>query len=339
MGITDIEDLDGACQNYRTPPPKGTAAGRLYRMSGHVNRHRKLGTLSENCLTCVAKCDAAAAPVAMAAEPEVTSVSEVDAKWAKGTNGVFPVTDPYGHAVSLEDLVNLRATEPGATSSPNVGETAHDLEQLGAYNAAKRAAEAHIKETGELPEDAQGMYSGASGARRKKSGSALLNPHTTTPAVNAAMLPILQQFVANVKTPKNANVADSPTVRNGHVTYADPARFTAEQAVLFKEGLLVVGLSMDLANNHDFKRFEVAGKRCEVWLCPLDCPLYHVCGCETTNGADMQCSTNPRWRWNLSRVRKCLPPPGDGAGPPREPHRKQAPSRLPVPCVGVWLGR
>ena len=73
-------------------------------------------------------------------------------------------------------------------------------------------------------------------------------------------LPVLKQMVANVQEPLNANVDDSPSVLNGHLTYADEARFAAEQQKFFLESPLIVGLSKDLAENNDYKRIQIMGK-------------------------------------------------------------------------------
>jgi phenylpropionate dioxygenase-like ring-hydroxylating dioxygenase large terminal subunit len=68
-------------------------------------------------------------------------------------------------------------------------------------------------------------------------------------------------MVENVKNPNTAPIVDpTPTVLNGHTTYADAARFAAEEQVLFRESPVIAGLSGDLPAPNDYKRFEVAGK-------------------------------------------------------------------------------
>ena len=230
----------------------------MYHMSGMLNQRRlgRLGRHGEDCYTCVQQCDTAAVT-------EVEDATEVesaaDDKWERFE---FPVQDPYGADVHVDDLVKLRAEEPGSSSSEIIGETNHDTERLRKYSAAKSAIEQVVEETGAMPDDddAQALFTGASGARRNKRGSSLLNPYLSTPEVNAMTLPVLKQMVANVQEPLNANVDDSPSVLNGHLTYADEARFAAEQQKFFLESPLIVGLSKDLAENNDYKRIQIMGK-------------------------------------------------------------------------------
>ena len=113
--MKDIEDLGdgGHCSHYIAPPKRGTPQARLHNLSGMINHRRagRLGTHGEDCYTCVAKCDTAAD-----VEAEPPSPEQLETRWAQ-----FPIVNPYGDGVHLDDLVEMFAADSASTVNKVVG--------------------------------------------------------------------------------------------------------------------------------------------------------------------------------------------------------------------------
>ena len=111
-------------------------------------------------------------------------------------------------------------------------------------------AEEAVRQTGKVPEAMQSPSNGDPYVQRGQDAD------ITSPTFDA----LLQGMVENARDESKVIHDASPTVLNAHATYADSLRFEAEQQVLFRESPVIVGLSGDLPNPNDYRRFEVAGK-------------------------------------------------------------------------------
>eukprot|EP01043_Picozoa_sp_COSAG02_P034350 COSAG02_NODE_2395_length_8958_cov_167.540354_6_plen_377_part_00 len=241
--MRDIEDLgEGQCSHYMAPPTRGTPRARLHNLSGMINHRRagRLGSHGEDCYTCVAKCDTAA-------EPEPPSPEQLDARWSE-----FPIVNPYGDGVHLDDLVEMFAGDSASSVNKIVGQTDHDHGELAEARKHLKMAEEAVRKTGKLPEMMQQADSSDPYVRRGQ----VRNADITSPKLDA----LLRGMVDGAKDESKAIHDVNPTVLNAHATYADSGRFEAEEQVLFRESPVIVGLSGDLPEPNDYKRFEIAGK-------------------------------------------------------------------------------
>eukprot|EP01043_Picozoa_sp_COSAG02_P076204 COSAG02_NODE_16073_length_1115_cov_1.236220_1_plen_245_part_10 len=241
--MKDIEDLgEGRCSHYMAPPARGTPQARLHNLSGMINHRRagRLGSHGEDCFTCVAKCDTAA-------EVEPPSSEQLDARWSG-----FPIINPYGDDVHLDDLVEMFAADSASSVNKIVGETDHDHGELAEARKHLKMAEEMVRKTGKLPEAMRQVDSSDPYIR---SGH-VKHADITSPILDA----LLRGMVERAKDYSKAIHDASPTVLNAHATYADTVRFKAEEQLLFLESPLIVGMSGDLPEPNDYKRFEVAGK-------------------------------------------------------------------------------
>ena len=177
------------------------------------------------------------------------TAEELDERWA-----AFPIINPFGDDVHLDDLVTMRAEDPASSVNMVVGETDHDLSELAQMGKGMKYAEEVVRKTGKIPPEMQAFFDSDGDPR---GGGFVDNSEIET---NPLLVDLLHQMVANTQDPSRAIHDANPTVLNGHATYADEERFEAETQVLFRESPLIVGMSGDLPVNNDFKRFEVAGK-------------------------------------------------------------------------------
>ena len=243
--LVDIEDLGESdhCSHYVAPPAKRTPAARLYNLSGHVNQRRagRLGTHGEDCYTCVAQCDTAAESAEAAPPP---SPEDLEARWES-----FPIVNPYGDQVHLDDLVTMFAADAASSVNEVIGVTEHDQKQIARARKGIKMGEDYVKKTGKMPKFKDDSEPDAYGRA------------ANTEVITSPMFEeLLRGMVENAKEPSKVIHDSSPTVLNGHATYADPARFEAEEQVIFRESPLIVGLSSDLPQPNDYQRFEKTGQ-------------------------------------------------------------------------------
>ena len=147
-------------------------------------RMGRLGTHGEDCYTCVAKCDTAAESGEPAAPLGPAELGIHNAQWESGS---FPVVDPYGSGVHLDELVRRRSEEEGSSASEIIGETNSNLEQLAKFAKTKAQLEEVVKKMGQLPEQAMALFD------VQQDPSQRVNPLTSTPEVNAMAMPVSAQ--------------------------------------------------------------------------------------------------------------------------------------------------
>ena len=181
----------------------------------------------------VAKCETSAyGGVASAGDDSATPTpTDIAKAWSSSE---YPILHPFGEDVHLDEFVKVRMAM-GGPASDIVGDTHHNLGDLRKLREAHRFVAKSVKEAGGLLDGkAKDIYS-------LLSDSGPPNPHMVTPDVDQYLQPILEQCVENVRDPSSIIVDEEPTIVDAHDAYSNPARFAAEQKVIFGEGLLIVG--------------------------------------------------------------------------------------------------